>query len=261
MRLKPLHPISVFVMVVAVNGMGAAQAENLEQTQQLLSTRECRNCDLSDVSLVYNDLSRVNLQGADLQNANLSHVDLSGANLSGADLRGATLFNADLSDADLSNANLDRADLRQAYLVDADFEEASLDDALLQGAIGLPDTVASLQFLYDMGLAEADRGNFEEAYRYYTRILELRPDEPTVYLARSLARYHVADVGGAIADANQAEALFTASGDVEGQLMAAGLSQRIIDQQEAIAEGPSAGRPNFLNLLESIVPFVFQFAF
>lgn len=260
MRLQRLlySPI-VFLLIAAVDP-GVAQAEDLQQTQQLLTTRECQACDLSNASMVYGNLARVNLRNADLSYVNFSQVDLRGADLSNADLSGAVLFSANLQGANLQGANLQGADLRQAYLVGADLEGANLDNAFLQGAVGLTDAVMSLQMLYDMGLDEAERGNFEAASSYYTRILEIRPDTPAVFLARSLARYQVADVLGAIADANQAEQIFIDQGNEEGQLVAAGLSQRIIDQQEAIAEGPSAGKPSFLNLLESVVPFVLQFA-
>ncbi|NEP76592.1 hypothetical protein, partial [Okeania sp. SIO2G5] len=146
-------------------------------------------------------------------------------------------------------------------LVGANLNSTVLDSALFQGAIGMPETVSSPQVLFNMGLDEAARGNFSAAYSHYSRVLELEPGTPEVYLARSVARYQVADVEGAIADARIAESLFQEKSNLEGQAMAAGLSERIVQQQEAIEEGPSAGKPNFLNLLESVVPFFFQFVF
>ncbi|MEB3230170.1 MAG: pentapeptide repeat-containing protein [Leptolyngbyaceae bacterium] len=260
MSLRLLCSLPAMVLLTtAVGFAGSARAEDLLQTQQLLTTRECAFCDLSYASMVYNNLSRVDLQHANLSYANLSRVNLSGADLSGADLSGAVLFNANLSGANLSGANLSGADLRQAYLEGANLEGADLSNVFFQGAVGLPRSVTSAQLLYDMGLDEAERGNFQAAYDYYTRVLELEPDTPEVYLARSLARYHVADVMGAIADANQAEQLFMTENNTDGQLMAASLSQRIVEQQEAIAEGPSAGKPNFMNLLETAVPLFLQF--
>ena len=263
MRLPRLCSFpAALLLIAAMDFASAARAENLEHTQQLLSTRECELCDLSDVSMVYTDLSRVNLRRADLTYSNLSRVNLSNADLSGADLSGAVLFNANLAGADLSGANLAGADLRQTYLVGANMDGANFDsNTLLRGAIGIPNTMASPQLLFNMGMDEAERGNFSQAYDYYTRVLEIVPNTPEVYLARSLTRYQVADVTGAIADANRAEQLFNQNANPEGELMASQLSQRIIEQQEAIAEGPSAGKPNFLNLLESVVPFLFQFAF
>lgn len=262
MRLTSLsYALPAMLLVTAADFTQVAQAEDLQHSQQLISTGECPGCDLSRSSMVYMNLAKADLQRADLSYANLSRVDLSDADLQGADLSGAVLFNANLAGADLSGADLTGADLRQAYLVGANLEGAILDNANLQGSIGMPETVMSPQVLFDMGLDEAARGNFEAAYEHYTRVLELEPDTPEVYLARSVVRYQVADVTGAIADANIAESLFQQENNLEGEAMALGLSERIIQQQEVIAEGPSAGKPNFLNLLESVVPFVFQFAF
>lgn len=262
MRLKQLfYILPTMVLVTAFDFSAVVRAEDLQHSQQLLSTGECPACDLSRTSMVYMNLSRANLQEADLRYANLSRVNLADADLYGADLAGAVLFNANLAGADLTGADLTGADLRQAYLVGATLDGAILDNALFQGAIGMPEAMTSPQILFDMGMEEAARGNFEAAYEHYTRVLELEPNTPEVYLARSVVRYQVADVVGAIADADTAESLFEDANDLNGQAMASGLSERIIQQQETIAEGPSAGKPNFLNLLESIVPFVFQFAF
>lgn len=262
MRLKNVcYILPALMLIAAVDIPKVAHAEDLQHSQQLLSTGECPECDLSRASMVYMDLSKANLQEADLSYANLSRVNLANAELQGADLAGAVLFNANLAGADLTGANLAGADLRQAYLVGANLDGAILDNTQFQGAVGMPETITSPQVLFDMGLEEASRGNFNAAYDHYTRVLELEPDTPEVYLARSVVRYQTADVVGAIADANTAETLFLDANNLEGQVMAAGLSERIIQQQETIEEGPSAGKPSFLNLLESVIPFVFQFAF
>ena len=255
------YVLPAFFLITAVDVSTVARAEDLQHSQQLITTGECPACDLSRASLVYMDLARAKLQDADLSNANLNQANLTDADLRGADLSGAVLFNATLTGADLTGADLTGADLRQAYLVGANLTGAILDHALFAGAVGMPEIIASPQVLFDMGLDEASRGNFEAAYAHYNQVLELEPNTPEVYLARSLARYQVADVVGALADADTAESLFRNVNNVEGAEMAAGLSQRIVQQQETIAAGPSAGKPNFLNLLESIVPFVFQFAF
>jgi serine/threonine protein kinase len=81
---------------------------------QLLTTRECRNC---------------NLRGADLSGTNLRSVDLKGA-----DLRGANLRNADLRSSSLENVNLTDADLRNADLRGADLKDADLTATKLEGA-------------------------------------------------------------------------------------------------------------------------------
>ncbi|MEM9219022.1 MAG: pentapeptide repeat-containing protein [Cyanobacteria bacterium P01_F01_bin.150] len=262
MYLKQIRYIlPALLFVTAVDFAKVAQAEDLEHSQQLITTGECPECDLSRSSMVYMDLSMAKLKKANLSYANLSRANLTNADLQGADLSGAVLFNANLAGADLTGANLTGADLRQAYLVGANLDGAILNNAQLNGSVGMPEAITSAQVLFDMGLEEAARGNFDAAYDHYTRVLELEPNTPEVYLARSLVRYQVADVVGAIDDANTAESLFREADNVEGEIMATSLSERIIQQQEVIAEGPSAGKPNFLNLLESAVPFLFQFAF
>ena len=82
-----------------------------EKLQMFLSTKECKQCDLS-YEMTYGklknkDLSRANLSGANLRGTKLRGANLTEADLSGADLSGADLSGADLSGADLNGANLD----------------------------------------------------------------------------------------------------------------------------------------------------------
>lgn len=118
MKLKVLAT----VLTLTIIGLAtAAKAEDPEQVKQLLTTHECKNC---------------NLDSADLSGTNLNHADLSGANLTNAKLSGADLNNADLSDtnlsnADLSNANLSTAQLTGAKLYIANLSNANLIDAKL----------------------------------------------------------------------------------------------------------------------------------
>ena len=63
---------------------------------QLLTTKNCENCDLVGA----------NLRRQNLPNANLRGADLRGAILRGADLRGAVLYSANLRGADLTGAIL-----------------------------------------------------------------------------------------------------------------------------------------------------------
>lgn len=75
-----------------------------EDIRTLLTSNQCRNCDLR-----YAHLAGENLSGADLRGADLTGANLSGANLSGADLRGALLSGAQLSGANCSNIETDGA--------------------------------------------------------------------------------------------------------------------------------------------------------
>jgi Pentapeptide repeats (8 copies) len=80
------------------------------------------------------DLSEESLIGDDLQRAKLIRTDLSLADLRGVDLSRANLSRANLSEADLRGANLSRANLSRAYLRGADLSSTSLEGANLTGA-------------------------------------------------------------------------------------------------------------------------------
>lgn len=117
------------------------------QIRQVLRSRYCPSCDLSNANL-----RSANLVGANLQDANLSNVDLSNANLSGeliqfrcandpqlvpANLRGVNLSGANLENTNLRDANLENANLSGANLIGANLEGANLKGANLEGAIGI----------------------------------------------------------------------------------------------------------------------------
>ena len=81
-----------FVLFVAVAlvlcGMVTAPAYAFNQASltKLLSTNQCKDCDLSEAAL-----TGANLMGADLERANLMGADLTGANLTGASLEKVTM--------------------------------------------------------------------------------------------------------------------------------------------------------------------------
>lgn len=213
-----------------------AGAEDLEHTQQLLSTNQCAACDLSRIGLVYADLSGADLSGANLSQANLSRANLSQANLSGANLAGAALFNANLSGADLSGADLSGADLRGAILSGANVQGARLDAANLLGAVGLPSEIATVETLYRLGIAEAERGNYRGAIDYYTQVIAQEPEFAGAYLARGAARLHLGEQTPALADAQQAEQLYLAQGNEQGHQVAMQFNQGIQAVQAASEE-------------------------
>lgn len=106
--------------------------EKLMNLEQLLDTKSCYGCDLSDVNL-----SGKNLKNADLEKANLSGANLEDADLKGANLKGAILVGANLKNANLKNADLYKANLTNADLTDANQNNVSFDDALVDQTIGL----------------------------------------------------------------------------------------------------------------------------
>lgn len=189
-------------------------------TQQLLSTRQCPQCELSNAGLVFANLSGANLSGANLVRANLSQANLSGADLRGANLTGAALYGANLSGARLDGANLNSADLRTAYVVGANLEDAVLTNTLLRRTVGLPTNLISAADFYRWALQDTEQRNFGDAIENYSQALIRKPDSAYAYLGRAVARYQNNDRSGAIDDFQQAQALFKQQGDLEAAKVA-----------------------------------------
>lgn len=79
---------------------------SVDSIKQLLATKQCQNCDLSNKNLTKANLYKANLSGANLSGANLDGADLSGADLSGANLLGANLNGANLLGTNLAGATM-----------------------------------------------------------------------------------------------------------------------------------------------------------
>ncbi|WP_088890123.1 pentapeptide repeat-containing protein [Leptolyngbya ohadii] len=255
---------SLAVLTVATWGT-AASAENLQHTQQLIETKDCARCELSQAGLVFANLPGANLQDANLVQANLSRSNLSGANLRGANLAGASLVNANLSGADLTNADLRNADLRGAILTGVNIQGANLDGANVLQAVGLPNTIATPENLYRFGLAEAQRGNFRGAINNYSQALDQNPTFAHAYLARAMARMRLSDDVNAMTDAERAQQLYTTQGDSQGQELSAQFIASVQAYREAeeqrirVANGQGGGGGgNFFNFLGSVAGLALQ---
>lgn len=147
--------------------------------QQLVQTRSCVGCNLSNL-----DLQGLDLSGANLQDANLSNVDFSNSNLRQANLSGANLYLTNFSGSDLSQANFENASaksanfsaaiLKQASFLDttatyanfsdADFSDASIEnsnfsDSNLTAATFANASITATKFNY----ATLDQSNFGTA--------------------------------------------------------------------------------------------------
>ena len=114
--------------MIALALWACAHALDADDLQTLLSSGECRGCDLRNADLRNRDLSGAHLDAADLRNAQLAGSSLIGASLRGARLTGVELFavrltGADLRDADLTHLHIDR-----------DLEFLDLTGVLLEGA-------------------------------------------------------------------------------------------------------------------------------
>ena len=155
-----------------------AEAANPEHIRQLLSTKQCPKCDLSNAGLVMGNLANANLSGADLSRANLSRANLTGADFSGANLTGASLFGANLSGANLSGANLNAVDMRDTVLAQANLVGASLTNANFLGAIGMPSYTGTAEDFYGWAMAEAERDNYSRAMELFSQALNIKPTIP-----------------------------------------------------------------------------------
>ncbi|WP_341526804.1 pentapeptide repeat-containing protein [Nostoc sp. UHCC 0302] len=231
------------------------QAANTEHVKQLLATKQCQNCDLTGAGLVLADLSGANLSGANLTGANLSRANLSGADLRGANLSGAGLFGVNLSEAKLSGANLTNADLRNSYLANAQLTGAYLNGVNFQGAVGIPSQIASPEDFYAWGVAEAEKGNQQQAITYFNQAIAIKPKYAGAYLARGIARYQALDREGAFQDAQIAEQLFTSQNNSPGSQTAQAFMKEL---QRRPDEKVSTGSPSFFDFLGSLSSVLLQ---
>lgn len=229
-----------------------ASAENIQHTQQLLSTRQCQNCDLSGAGLVLANLAGADLKGANLVGANLSRANLVGADLSGANLSGASLFGANLSGANLTAANLNGADLRTAYLSNATLQGITLTNAQLLGVRGLPTHLGTAEDFYRLGVAEAQAGNYRNAIDYYNQALTLQSDLAAAYFARSMSRADLGDFAGATQDAQKADELFVAQGNTYGQELTKQLVKTIAARQKPTEPSAGGSGGSFINVLGTV---------
>ncbi|MEB3359795.1 MAG: hypothetical protein VKK04_23925, partial [Synechococcales bacterium] len=85
------------------------------------------------------------------------------------------------------------------------------------------------------------------------------PAVPELYLSRSIAHYQAGRIQAAVEDANRAASLYARQGDPERQATATQFAQSIIDEQQALLEGPSPGKPDYMNLLGSVVTLLLRF--
>jgi len=221
-----------------------AKAENIQHTQQLLSSKQCSKCELSGAGLVLADLVGANLSGADLSRANLSRANLMGADLTGANLTGASLNGANLTGANLSGANLDSTDLRDSILSNAQLYGTSLRTAYIQGTMGIPQYAGTAEDFYAWGVVEAQRGNYRAAIAKYNQALGLKSDFAPAYLARSVSLFNLGDYRVAAQDAQVAATLFSVQQNPRGSQLAQNVMKGIEIAQnppKARSRGPSIG--------------------
>lgn len=258
MKPKFLFPTTV---VLSLSLSVPVRAENLSDLRQLLATRNCQQCDLTNTGLAMANLGGADLQGANLVNANLSQANLTGANLSGANLTGASLYGANLSGANLSGAIINNTDLRSSYLYNADLTGTNLNTSYLQGAMGIPASAATAEQFYTWGVYEIQNRNYKLGMEHFNQSLILNPEYAPAYMARALAYYRLGNETAAKADAEKASQLFQAQGDTAGYQTAESFLANMVAVREAIEKKQKGnnGGGNFGNVVRTVGSLLLRF--
>ena len=182
--LKVLATISI--ITIAIPG----KAENLTDLTQLLNTKKCAQCDLSNSGLVQANLTGANLFQANLAGANLSQANLEGADLQGANLAGASLHGANLTGANLAGVNLTGTDLRNAYIANTILTGVDLDLARVEGIKGIAQTAATAEQFHRWGVKEFERGNYDAAVSHYKKAINIDSEFAPAYLGLGMIQYN-----------------------------------------------------------------------
>lgn len=185
MKLQLLAVITLLTTIAV-----PVKAESLTDLNQLLGSKKCAQCDLSDAGLVQADLTGADLTQANLAGANLSQANLKGANLRGANLVGASLHGANLAGANLTGTNLAGVDLRNAYVMNANLEGVNLDSAHVDGIKGLATSAASAEQFHRWGVREAENGNYRGAIAHYKKAIKLDPELAPAYLGLAIIQFN-----------------------------------------------------------------------
>ena len=228
MKLQLLAVITTFTTIAL-----PVQSESLNDLNQLLNTKKCSQCDLSNAGLAQANLTGSDLVQANLAGANLSQANLVGANLTGANLTGTSLYGANLTGANLTGANLAGADLRNAYVGNANLAWVDLDSVHLEGIKGLSMTAASAEQFHRWGVREAERGNYNGAIANYQKAIQLDPELAPAYLGLAIIQYNFDRRAEAETNTKIAAELFKEQEHELGLQTATNFQQRMALIQEA----------------------------
>ncbi|HHP7231734.1 MAG TPA: pentapeptide repeat-containing protein [Xenococcaceae cyanobacterium] len=252
--------VSLIATLTTISLSFPTQAENLSHLNQLLGTKQCNDCDLSNAGLIHANLAGAQLRGANLVNANLSQANLAGADLTGANLTGASLYGANLTGANLTGANLTSTDLRNTYLMNAQLEGVNLDTANLNGVKGITTEAATAEQFHRWGVRESDRGNYTAAIAHYHRAIAIDPEFAPAYLALGIIYYRTDNEPQAKSNVKIAAELFEAQENQLGKATSNEFLQNIElkNQIEADIEKKERGGSNFGKFLGSVGSLLLQ---
>ncbi len=193
----------------------AVRASTLQPLIQLLETKRCEGCQLTDADLAGADLRDGDLRGAQLRRANLSRAVLDGARLSGADLGFTSLLGASLRGADLRGARLEGTDLRQADLSGAKLDPGALAAAHWQGATGIDASQQSYGELHNAGVDASRQGHYPQAEQYFSDAIRRQPDAAISWVARGITRSEQGKTQLAAQDFTYAASLYERGGELD----------------------------------------------
>lgn len=236
----------------------AVKSENIEHLNQLLKTKQCENCDLTNAGFVMSNLVGANLRGANLVGANFSRANLMGADLRGANLTGASFYGANLTGANLSQAIVNNTDFRTAYVQGVILEKTDISTAHIQGVVGIPETAGNAEQFYIWGVAEDKKGNYQGAMTYYTRSIELNPEFAEPYLSRAVIKSRYGDTNNALEDAEKAEELFKQQENSDGYILSNRFIQSVKARAEVEKNGGNQGNPQFVQIFNSVAPLLLK---
>ncbi|BAQ60849.1 pentapeptide repeat family protein [Geminocystis sp. NIES-3708] len=236
----------------------SVSAENVTHLTQLLNTKQCENCDLTQVGLVMTNLTGANLRGANLMGANLSRANLTGADLSNANLSGASFHGANLSGANLSGAVLNNSDFRNAYVQGIILNGTDISSAHIQGVVGIPANAGNAEQFYLWGVSEDKKGNYPMAVKYYSQAIEMNPDFAQAYLGRAIIKSRYGQTNPAIKDGEKAEELFKAQDNSDGYVLSNRFIQLVKARTESEANDGNEGSPAFVQIVNSVAPLLFK---
>ncbi len=255
--MKP-QLLAVIATLTTISISIPAQAESLNDLNQLLSTKKCSQCDLSNAGLVQTELIGSDLVQANLAGANLSQANLKGADLRGANLSGTSLYGANLTDANLTGANLTGADLRNAYVGNTNLREVDLDSAHLEGIKGLATSAASAEQFHRWGVREAEAGNYQAAIANYKKAIQLDSELAPAYLGLAIIQFNFDHRKEAMANTKMAAKLFKQQEHQIGHQTAMNFQQKMTIVQEAednvtAQEGGHGGIGKFMGSVGSLL--------
>ena len=229
---KQLTLMLVMAIFTSLDGFQPVSGQSNDDLIRLLSSKNCRQCRLTDSDLMHADLRDSNLNQAKLQRANLSQSRLDGANLSGSDLSFTSFQGASLRGADLRGSRLFGTDLRGSDLTGALLDEGALEQSHWSGAQGISKGARSHAGLHNAGVDAAQAGRWPDAEKLFNAAIEAQPDEPLSWVARGLSRGEQGKNDLASRDLAHAGRLFAEQGDQvkADQLMAA--SRKVYDSPD-----------------------------